>query len=239
MSNEDFDLLEKYVDGLLGLTQKNDLELRLKEDVVLREQLQLMQKAKKVVLAEEELELLEFMQNTDAKRGEPKEPQVNSIKSHPKKTLNRWWFWAILVAALLIIGITIFEQTTDIDKSYIADSFALEEIGHAVRGENKANEDSLIEVTYIIPMQQISKLIKAGNLEAARNNLANLRNDFPIAQQNIEYTTALIAYLENGRKDKTFQTILNKILDDPTHNCYPLAVRLNNEVNSIWGRLKD
>ena len=153
--------------------------------------------------------------------------------------MNRWWLWAILVAALLIIGITIFEQTAEIDKSYIADSFALEEKGFAVRGENKANEDSLIEVTYIIPMQQISKLIKEGNLDAARNNLANLRNDFPIAQQNIEYTKALIAYLENGRKDKTFQTILNKILDDPTHNCYPLAVRLNNEVNSIWGRLKD
>ena len=65
MSNEDFDLLEKYVDGLLGLTQKNALELRMKEDVVLREKLQLIQKAKKVVQAEEELELLEFMQSTD------------------------------------------------------------------------------------------------------------------------------------------------------------------------------
>ena len=239
MSNEDFDLLEKYVDGLLGLTQKNALEIRMKEDVVLREKLQLIQKAKKVVQAEEELELLEFMQSTDSKRGKQSEHEENLAKKQPKKTLNRWWLWAILVAALLIIGITIFEQTAEIDKSYIADSFALEEKGFAVRGENKANEDSLIEVTYIIPMQQISKLIKEGNLDAARNNLANLRNDFPIAQQNIEYTKALIAYLENGRKDKTFQTILNKILDDPTHNCYPLAVRLNNEVNSIWGRLKD
>jgi len=238
MNNEDFDLLENYLDNHLGQAQKEAVESRLKSDADFHALHKYLINAKGIIEAEQDLEFLEIMQSVDAERENSTESTTNNKPLTKNQKFNKAWLVAILIAAALVIGMTILKQTSDIDQTQIASTFALDENGFAVRGPSTVNEDSLIEITYTIPMQEISLHIKKGELSDAKNKLSNLKPDFQLGEQNVEYTSALISYLENGRSDETFQKILNKILDDPTHNCYPLAVRLDNEVNSIWGRIK-
>ena len=233
MKDKDFKLLEDYMDNLLGLTQKNEIEQRLKNEPELLETLNNIRKTKAVISADEEMEIWDIIHEVEEER----KVQDNSLNPS-KKSFNKFWIIASIIAAILIIAFTLLKQTSDVDKQMIAQDFTVKEKSVVVRGTSDFSQDSIIETTYILPMNQVNELVEEGNYQKAQQKLNTISADFPLAKQNIEYTKALIYYLNNGRDNPEFHRILNKILDDPTHNCYKLAVKLDNEVNSIWGRIK-
>ena len=160
------------------------------------------------------------------------------IKSS-KTTFNKKWIIAAIIAGVLVILASVLTRLSKVDKSMIAQDLVVKEKSQVVRSSEDFTIDTLIEYGYIMPMKEVNRLIAEEEYEKALSNLGEIKADFPLAKQNMEYTTGLILYLKNGRTDPEFHRILNEILDNPSHNCYNLAVKLDNEVNSIWGRIKN
>lgn len=232
MKNNDFELLQDYLDDLLGLTQKKELEDRLQNEPLLRQELQKLKQVHKIVEVEEELEILDMMQAVDAEKEKAENEPTKGRK------FNKYWLIAVALAGLLILFFTLLKQTSDVDKTYIAQGFSLDNESIVARGIVDDSQDSVVQFHYIQPIVKVNEFILKGEFDEARKGLDLITAEFPLAVQNKEYTLGLIAYLQNGRRDPEFHRILNKILDDPKHNCYRLAVRLDSEVNSIWGRIK-
>lgn len=231
MDDIDFQLLEDYLDDLLGLTQKKELEIRLENEPALKDKLQHIKLAKLIVQGEEELEIREMMKEVENETSE------NATSSY--SSFNNKWVLAAIIAGLLIILASVFARLNKVDKQMIAQDLIVKEKSQVVRSNDPIEIDSLIEFGYIQPMKQVNALIADENYTSALEKLGSIEADFPIAKQNMAYTKGLILYLKNGRKDPEFHRILNEILDNPSHNCYNLAVKLDNQVNSIWGRLKN
>ncbi len=229
MNDIDLQLLEDYFDGILGPTQNIEVESRLQNDSELRKVFNQIKLAKSIVQADEELEIRNMMDEVEENNLPPK---------RQTSTFNKKWIIAAIIGGLLVILASIFIRLTKIDKEMIAQDLIVKEKSQVVRS-NDVEIDTLIEFGYIQPMKQINILIAEKKFDQALKNLEEIKADFPIAKENMQYTKGLILYLKNGRNDPEFHKILNEILDNPLHNCYNLAVRLDNKVNSIWGRIKN
>ncbi len=236
MEDNDMVLLQDYLEGVLGSTQKKAVENRLESDAEFREKLVQLKLARHIISAEEDMELLDIMHQVDASR------QANDHKQNDNEkrvaSFNRKWIIATVLAGLIVILFSILIRLQKIDKGMIAQDLLIKEKSFAERGNESVNLDSIIEVQYIIPMKNIRELALEQKYDEALSGLDQIDLGYPNIIQNKEYTRALLLYLKNGRNDPTFHTILNKILDDPTHSCYSLATQLDSRVNNLWGRLK-
>jgi len=80
--------------------------------------------------------------------------------------------------------------------------------------------------------------LDAQKYDLARQMYAQVSDENKVIRENKEWLIALSHYLEEGRNHAGFQSTLDRILREPDHNCYNLAVQVDDRVNSFWGRLK-
>lgn len=154
----------------------------------------------------------------------------------PNSGFNRYWMLATLIAAIIVISIASYVQTNKIDRNQFAEQYALHDIGAKTRGPQ---DEKLLKIqAYESIMKEANSFRETKDFPAMRKSLEKIDTQYPIFAQNKEWMLCLSYYLEHGRKNKDFQAVLNKILDQTDHNCYKLAVDLDQRVNGFWGRLK-
>ena len=226
MNEKDHDLIEAYFKNNLSEEEKAVFEDRMKADENFRKEVKSYGAFAQILEASVEEDLRESMRKIDLEKG-------------PTKTsFSKPWIIATILGALLIIVLAIWKQTNDINPQQIAANYAVYEFNDKSRNAYEV-VDSVLNETYFVHMREANQLFEEGKYVKARTVLQRIKRTEMIPAQNKEWMITLSYYLENGRTDENFHKMLNKILDEPDHINYSLAVKLDNEVNSFWGRLKE
>ena len=226
MTEQEHDLMESYFNGSLSEADKQTFEDRLKTDATFSEKVKDFQAVNAIL----EHKVEEDLRTSFKKIQQEKEPK--------KSILNRYWILVTIIGGLIIAGITLTKKLGDISKDDIARQYAIMEVADRDRTPYRIIDTVLFE-QYVDHLKLANQLIETKNYSAARESIAKITYNHNIARDNAEWMNGLTYYLENGRSDAEFHRILNKILDNPDHTCYQMAVDLDSQVNSFWGRLKE
>ena len=228
MNEQEHNLIESYFNGSISSQDKITFEERLKTDTLFSQKVKDFQAIEAILEHEVEEDLRDSFKRINQERIE-----------EPKKSIfNKYWILATIIGALLIIGIAISKKVGDISKDEIARQYAVMEVADRDRTPDRIIDTALFE-QYVDHLKLANKYVETKNYPAAREALAKITYDHNIARDNAEWMNGLTYYLEKGRSDPDFHRILNKILDNPKHTCYQMAVDLDSHVNSFWGRLKE
>jgi hypothetical protein len=228
MTEDIHDLIEDYIEGILDEKARESFENLLETDVDFRKNYDDYLCINQILKIDQEAILRERMAEID------KEKSVLS-----KTKYNKYWILASVIASLIIILLVTQARMNKINDVQIAQEFLIQESSAMNRDLNDTKTDqSILENGYLEPLKKINASIRAKNYEEARKLTDAITIDAPIINDNKEWILTLLLYLEKGRKDAEFQKSLNSILDNPSHNCYMLAVNLDQRVNNFWGRLK-
>lgn len=228
MTEDIHDLIEDYTEGILDEKARESFENLLETDVDFRKNYDDYLRINQILKIDQEAILRERMAEID---------QENSVPSKTK--YNKYWILASVIASLIIILLVTQARMNKINDVQIAQEFLIQESSAMNRDLNDTKTDqSILENGYLEPLKKINASIRAKNYEEARKLTDAITIDAPIINDNKEWILTLLLYLEKGRKDAEFQKSLNSILDNPSHNCYMLAVNLDQRVNNFWGRLK-
>lgn len=221
------DLVENYFEGDLSSEEKSVFEARLRTDTELQAVYQERLVVREAIEAGIEDDMRQRFRAIDTEE---------SISD--KSSYRKYWLLASLIAAFLIISLAIWKQTSDIDPVQIANTYSVDTELDTYRSSEKDSTYSQEELKYYSTMSQAHKEMQNSQFEESRITLELLDDSSETVRDNQQWMTAISYYLENGRKDIRFQKILKDILAKPEHNCYNLAMLLDEEVNSFWGRLK-
>lgn len=228
MTDDQQQRFDRYSQGALS----EDERLKLLEEI---------QNSKSLKHAWDEYKLAQEVLKADDEasiRGMLREIDNSRKSSSSKGNYNKWWIFASLMAALVIIVGVALVEFNKLEPVQVADQYRLKGEQRIQRSGDPVSTDSLLTIKYYRPLQLANDFIDKEQYGDARQAIKEITLEAEVIQQNKEWMLALISYMENGRSDPFFQEVLRKILDDDTHNNYPQAVKLNNKVNNFWGRLR-
>lgn len=228
MTDDQQELFDKYAKGILSDSEKQDFLNALKKDPALKKTWDQYRLSSEVLKADEESSLRAMFREID---------KSGDSDSMPK-TYNKWWILASFIATLIIILGVSMVQFKKLEPTQVADQFRLSSEQRIQRNSDATPTDSLLLSSYYKPLELANNYIDNRQYQEAREALDQITIDADVIQENKEWMLALVSYMENGRSDAYFQSVLSKILDDATHNNYPQAVKLNDKVNNFWGRLR-
>lgn len=221
--------IEDYLAGRLNETEKIVFEDQLRQDPSMKK-------------AFEEYQLISEVLETEVEEGLKarfREIDKENPEERDKISFNKWWILATIIVGVLVVMLSIWKQTSEINPQQIAAQYGVEENIDKYRSISSTEKFTEQETIYIDKMKRAATFIEQKKYNEARAVYNSLSEEIPIIRDNKEWAIAMSHYLESGRKNETFQRILDKILLTPEHNCYKQAVQVESEVNSFWGRLKN
>lgn len=226
MTEELHDLMEQYFSNQMNSEEKLQFEARLENEPELRKSFDEFKQVSEVLEADVEQKFRERFR------------EIDETETPKKSTFNKYWVIATIILGVLIVSMAFVKQIIDVNPQQIAANYGLERNVDKARTMLPKEAVSEDELQYYAKMEEAAKYIDAKEFAEARRVYESLDTKFPIVKDNKEWAIALSYYLEEGRSSEKFQKTLQAILKNLDHNCYHLAVQVDNEVNSFWGRFK-
>lgn len=234
MNEEMYNYIDDYYMGNLSEAEIAVFEDRLKSDMELKTAHEQYLLLKEVVDVEVEDDYRKMFTSIDSEN-----ENKSTDSSTTGGTYNKYWILATILSGIIILFFVIWKRANDINPVMVADNFSVQEGDLITRDVNQSEIDTELLNNYYTPLRKANEMIRAQQYEEAYQFIEQINVDSEIVQENKEWMKALISYLKNGRKDAFFQTTINKILDNPSHSCYQLAVNMDSKVNNFWGRLTE
>lgn len=226
------ELIDQYLKGTIDDKNKKRLEQEMNENPAFKQQFEETAIINNAIQASIEEDFRKRFRELDKKKEEKESP-------NEKFGFNKYWIFAAIVAATLVIGFAILKKVSDINPQQIAQTYTLYDPLDSNRDINPTDKSIDINKEYYSHLETANRFFQTKEYEKSREALQLITLENSVTNENKEWMIGLSYYLESGRKSNQFQEILDRILLNPEHNCYIKAVNLDSEVNSFWGRLKD